>query len=214
MIDTPAVRDFREYVENIPSQRDRILIKLLYLTAAKVSEVTRKTTPYDLEKQSSKPYGQYLTYSFGDYEKQHVLLIKLAVAQRRVKRKNNLPHFKIVALPTLLTYEPWTRDLLVWIRDNEAHRLSFDLTRNRVYSIIRTRLRELDPTIRPLSVRRWRITHLVTRYNFTPYDIAAYTGLTFRTGFSQVDMSEEMGATFLNTLWKQYFPKLLKPIYS
>ena len=106
------------------------------------------------------------------------------------------------------------RALLVWIRDNEDHRLSFDLTRNRVYSIIRKRLKELDQTVGPLSLRRWRITHLVALYDFTPYDIAAFTGLTIRTGFSQIDMSKEMVDTFLNVTWKQYFPKLLRPIYS
>jgi hypothetical protein len=210
MMDTPTMRKFRERVEKIPSRRDRVLIKLLYLTAAKVSEVTRKVTPYDLTTKSSKPYGQYLEYSFGDYSNQRVFLIKLAVAQRRVKRKHDLPYFKMIALPTPLTYEPWTRDLLTWIRDGEDYQLSFDLTRNRVYAIIRTRLRDLDPTIHPLSLRRWRITHLVTRYEFTPYDIAVYTGLTFRTGFSQVDMSEEIGDTLLHSTWKQYFPKLLK----
>jgi hypothetical protein len=165
MIDTPAVRDFREYVENIPSQRDRILIKLLYLTAAKVSEVTRKTTPYDLEKQSSKPYGQYLTYSFGDYEKQHVLLIKLAVAQRRVKRKNNLPHFKIVALPTLLTYEPWTRDLLVWIRDLILHETaSIPLSeRGSANSIQRFDLSAYDDGESRISSRVTILRHTISR---------------------------------------------------
>lgn len=210
----PNVRRFREFVEYISSRRDSVLIKLIYLTAAKVSEVTTKVTPYDLKNKLSQPYGQYLDFSFDDYEKQKVFLIKLAVAQRRVKRKNNLPYFKIVALPTLPTYEPWTRDLLEWARDSSGQRLSFDLTRNRVYAIIRKRLRALDSTVGPLSLRRWRITHLVALYDFTPYDIAAYTGLTVRTGFSQVDMSEEMVDTFLNITWKQYFPKLLRPMYS
>ena len=98
----PNVRRFRELVEDIPSRRDSVLIKALYLTAAKVSEVTTKVTPYDLKNKLSQPYGQYLDFSFDDYEKRKVFLIKLAVAQRRVKRKNNLPYFKIVALPANL----------------------------------------------------------------------------------------------------------------
>jgi len=208
----PNIRKFRELVEDIPSRRDSVLIKLLYLTAAKVSEVTTKVTPYDLKNKLSQPYGQYLDYSFDDYEKQKAFLIKLAVAQRRVKRKNHLPYFKVVALPTILQYEPWTYDLLTWVRDSHEHKLSFDLTRNRVYSIIRNRLRALDPTVRPHSVRQWRIAHLAALYGFTPYDIAAYTGSTVQTGFSQIDMNEELVDTFLNVTWKQYFPKLLRQI--
>jgi len=207
---TPDFRRLREYIDSIPSKRDSVLIKLLYLTAGRVSEVTTKVTPYDLKYNLSKPYGRHLDYSIGDYGNEKVLLLKMAVAKRRIKRRNNQPYYKIIALPTHPRYEPWTLDLIKWLRDNR--RLSFDLTRNRVYTIVRKWLSPLDPKVRTHSLRHWRITHLVTEYDFTPYEITAYAGWTFKTGFSQMGMNSGTLDAYLHLIWKQYFPKLLKPI--
>jgi hypothetical protein len=208
----PDIWRFRQCVDAVPSQRNSVLVKVLYLSAARVSEIVSRVTPFDKEKALSRPYGQYLEFSVGDYEAEKVLLLKIAIAQRRETRPNHKPPFRMVALPTLPKYEPWTYDLLMWIRDSVHHQLSFNLTRNRVYTIIRKQLRTLDPHVSPSSLRQWRIHHLLSVYGFTPYDIALYAGYKFRTGFSQRLMSNDRVDILLSHQWKTYFPKLLKPI--
>ena len=62
MVQAVEFRKMREMIEHIPNRRDRVLIKTLYLTAARVSEIVTKVGAYDLEHGKSKAYGKYLTF--------------------------------------------------------------------------------------------------------------------------------------------------------
>ena len=219
MSEIPEFTKFRFYVDHIPNRRNRVLIKTLYLTASRTSELCNKIPPSELAKKKTKPYGRFLTWKLQDYklpnseETEKALLLTIAVAKRKMKRKRGDKTVKkIIALPTSPKYEPWTLELLKYLKEKQT--LSFNLTPRSIRAIVKKELEHLDPEIHPHSLRHYRITHLVEVYDFDPYDITAYAGWTFRTGFGQLGFTTGKLDTYLHLAWKRYFPKLLKPIFQ
>lgn len=198
---------FREAVNSLEHVRDQTLIKLVYLAAARPSEVTTRVCPSELRKKATKPYGSFLNWSLENFEHgKDVLLIKIATTR---KREN--PFIRMVALPTHPRFEPWTVGLLRRIQRNK--KLEFDLTRVTVNKIVKENLTPLlRRKVRAKDLRQFRIEHLVRLYDFDPYDIAAVSGLSFRGNLGFVQETIEQKDTFLESAWKRYLPKLLKPI--
>lgn len=221
----PPIHVFRDAVNQITSQRDAAAIKLLYLTASRCSEVCTKVTPYELANRKTKPYGRYLQFKFADFEtrqdeKEKILLLQLAVAKRTKKVEEGKMRLalKIVGLPCNPVYEPWTVDLLKFIRDQAPQkkvedRLQVDLTRMSVQNIVRRNLGRFFPRIHPHSLRHYRITHLITDYGFNPYQITAYTGWSLKSTFGAmgVQVSSNLDI-YAHLQWRDYVQKLLKPI--
>lgn len=220
----PEFKEFRRRVDRISAenQRDGTLIKTLYLLAARNSEVLTKCTPYDLNSGQTKPYGIYLEWKLTDYEPllakaeterflSKVLLLKVAIAKRSSK---SLTH-KFIALPVHPSFEPWTLDLLKHIKKHGA--LNFPLTRHGVLYILKERLGKIfkrktsqKRLLNPL--RHYRITHLRAIYAFDPYELITYAGWTFSAGYGKMGMSSGQLDTYLHPSWREYFPKLLRPI--
>ena len=146
MVKVADFRRMREVIEHITKKRDRILIKTLYLTAARVSEIVTKVGAYDLEHKQTKAYGKYLDFKAEKFQVnrrhiENVLLITGATAKRKLKTKQEqeqgyIP--KVIALPVNPVYEPFTEELLRWIQTH--HTLSFPITRNWVYKIVKKNL--------------------------------------------------------------------------
>ena len=213
---------FRERVDQILSRGDSVLIKTLYLTASRVSEILTKVNPSELELGKTKAYGIYLKWDLQDFEWQgrveKALCITEAVAKRKRRTKSGKSPdmvYKVIALPTSQAYEPWSLDLLEYLLAHKT--LSFDLTRKRVWQIVKNNLGDLDPDIHPHSLRHYRLTHLVTEYGFTdPFSIAYIAGWTFKTTLGNLGMASASGQldVYLHMAWRNYFPKLLKPISS
>lgn len=219
----PNLRKFREAVDGITGYRASMICKVMYLTAARVSEVVTKAIPSELKNNRSKGYGKYMNWVLQDYlegkVKEKALLLTMAVAKRSLrikghlgkelseKQKQKMVH-KIIALPCSQQFEPWTMDLLKHIKKYGC--LSFNLTRHWINHIVRENLRELDPKIHSHSLRHFRITHLVSHYGFDPFDITAYSGWTFRTTFGGMGMGSGQLDTYLHLAWRRYFPKLMK----
>ena len=203
----PEFRKFREVVDDIRILRNRTLIRTLYLTAARVSEIVTKTSPWERKHGQTKPFGNYLDFGFTDFKNVKVLLIKIALAKRRGKLKAK--DFRVVALPCKLDYEPWTLDLLKHIRENK--RLSFDLTRQRVGQIVKKELHMLGSNVNPNKLRTYRIAHLVKEYGFDQYDLMAYLGMQIRTSPKLTELG--IIDTSPTSAVSRYFSKLLKPIY-
>lgn len=119
-MEVPALRFFREVVDHILDNRNRALIELLYLTAARVSELVSKTCASDMK--LTEPYGQHLDYGFANFQKpKDTFLMKIAVLKRskypknvQVEPKEKL-FFKVIALPTNPSYEPWVLDILKYL---------------------------------------------------------------------------------------------------
>lgn len=211
----PKLPELRRVVNKILDPRDAVLIKMLYLCAARVSEVITKVSPWDLEHKQTKPYGLYLTWRLDDFKKEKVLLIRFAVAKRvkKLRREGKVVKalvYKIIALPCDPKWEPWTLDLLKWIQ--RGNQLNFPITRQGVGKIVKRNLRELDLTIHTHSLRHYRISHLVEHYHFDPYDITAYSGWTYKTTFGGMGMGSGQLDTYAHIAWTKYFPKLLKKV--
>ena len=52
---------FRDFVDNrVHRKRDEILIKMAYLTAARVSEITTRVTPWQEQHNRTQPYGLWM----------------------------------------------------------------------------------------------------------------------------------------------------------
>jgi len=213
--EVPEFSVFRKAVDQIRSKRDSLLIKTLYLTAGRVSELITKVTPWEIEHRMTKPYGVFLEWKLNEFKGERLLLLKMAVAKRRKKKKRkgktvSVLVYKTIALPTNPKFEPWTVDLLKHIV--KSGNLTFSLTRQRIWQIVKQCLTHLDTHIHPHSFRHYRISHLVQVYDFNAYNITAYSGWTFKTSFGKMGMGSGQLDIYLHLSWKNYFPKLLKQV--
>ncbi len=131
-------------------------------------------------------------------------------------------HFKIVALPCSLDYEPWTLDLIQYMsKVRKAKDLSFPITRKHFHTILRKSLKDILPkkgaakgSHNPKNIlRHYRLSHLTEYYGFEPMDLSLFSGWSMTTAYSQVGVraSPNMDA-YLHLKWHSYFPKLLTPI--
>ena len=198
---------FREAVDHVLGVRDRNLIQLLYLTAARPSEICTKTTPSELRNRVSKPYGRAMRCWWGKFKKEKdALLIKVALA----KRRQSFPAYKIIALPTQ-GFEPWIVDLFQRIKLNK--KLEFDLTRVSVNNIVKENLSPLlGQKVRAKDLKQFRLEHLATLYGFDSYDLATVAGIHFHKKLILVEQSIEKMEAQIQFAWRRYFPKLLTPI--
>lgn len=123
---------------------------------------------------------------------------------------------KVVALPTNRQYEPWTLDALKWIQKNKG-KLSFDLTRFRLWQLLRENLSSILPktskTTPKNPLRHFRISHLIEYYQFDAYQVTSYVGWKIGSTFAQMGIAASPNIdAYAHLQWRLYFPKLLKPI--
>lgn len=122
---------------------------------------------------------------------------------------------RVVGLPILPLYEPWTLALTRWIQKH--HKLSFDLTRRRFTQILRENLSSILPKIdkrnRRNPLRHWRINHLLEYYHFDPMELTNYVGWSISSTYRQTGIPVSSNLDdYIHFRWQAYFPKLLKPI--
>lgn len=219
MSKVPSLREFRHKVDHILDPRTALLTKSIYLTAARGSEVTTHIDPYDKEHNRVRlPYGTYVKChmdTFDHEELRHkVLVIEMPIAKRKLKTTKTKTEeqklkliFKPIALPCDPKYEPWTEDLINYIRKRGT--LSFDLCRTRIRQLIIESFHRLDLDVTTHWLRHARLTHLSDFYKFDAEDLILMAGWTYqgamgiRTG--QLDR-------YVHSHWTRYFPKLLKPL--
>lgn len=194
----PEIKAFRKRVNKIGNKRDAVLIKVKYLTASRVSEIITTVSPSDRE--ATKPYGTFLKWRLDNYEDQKALILKMAVA----KRKKEEVIFKNIGLPCARQYEPWTVDLLKYIKATGS--VAFGITRQRVRQIIRRYFPEsIGSKKRKNILRHYRLTHLSDFYGLSAEELITYAGWTFSGQFRSGQLD-----TYLHLDWGKYFPKLLK----
>lgn len=211
----PDFVEFRWKVDQIQNTRDSILVKTLYLLAARDCEIITKASPSDV---STTPYGKFLKHEIKDnpyLEGSDILLIKCPIAKRKqINREELKPYYKYVALPTEKVYEPWTLDLMEWLEIHDT--LAFDFTRQHLLKRLKKNLGDMLPKRIKNPLRHFRVTHLVTEYDFDPNDLTAYTGWTVRTGFAKVGFTlpTDQLQIYQHYRWKQYLKRLLKELFN
>jgi integrase len=215
MSEVPELGEFRDYIDDLGNNRDTLLIKSLYLTASRCEELLTRACPSDKTTRALGHLVDHSIYHVKTGERDDpILVFKVPVLKRRSKKEQQI--FKIIALPCNPEYEPWTLDLLRYITQKNRS-LSFDLTRGRVYQIVKAALKGLDSKAHPHSLRHYRLTHLVLNYNFKDYEVTQIAGWTTRTGFSMLGSSAAASPNidiYLHLRWKEYIPKLLVPLRS
>ena len=218
-LDVPEFIRFRKTIEKIRSPRDRNMFKLIYLCAARQNEVCNKVTRED----NTKPYGNFLTWEITKFKApKDTFVIKVAILKRKTKDPSS-PKFRYVALPTDPLYEPWTVDLIKYMKQQAIEKetsltLQVNLTRQRVYQIIRDRIYPkfgIKPN-RELHfcniLRHYRLSHLVSEYNFGIMDLVAYAGWSVKAAAGRMGIAAGQSHLYLHLKWRKYYPKLLIPL--
>ena len=207
----PGLAKFRAAVDAIQDRRNKTAIKLVYLTASWPSEVVTEVSPADRGRTS--PYGRFLTWGFQDIAGEKAFVISLMCPRRKAKAgTGDRVVRRAVGIPVRPLYEPWTRDLIYWVRDHGG-KLSVELTQQRLGQIVRQELSELSHRISTKSLRQYRLVHLAKHYDFEPYDLTAYAGRSLCSGPVRMLISRRMDIHSRSAL-RDYFPKLLRPIYE
>lgn len=224
-LEVPRIQDVREAIDRVVcSPRDKIILKVTYLTAARASEVVSKVVPWEVAHHSTKPYGSLTSFTFENFKRTNgdvvkILLLKMGVGKHRIKLDDSTPNeqrvqkvvVRQVPIPCDLKFEPWTIDLLKWIR--EYKELRFAITRRTLHNIVKTNLRGLDPTIHAHSLRHYRITHLIRDYGFDPFQVSTFVGWSLRSAASNMGKAASPNLDiYAHLAWREYVEKMLVPL--
>jgi hypothetical protein len=117
-----------------------------------------------------------------------------------------------IGLPCDPKIEPWTIDVLRYLTKTKDHKLSFNMTRQRVGRIVKEELHDISPDIRTHHLRHFRLTHLVQDYGFAPIDLITFAGWSFKSGLHSIGQSSGQLDSYIHLSWKSYINKLMVPI--
>jgi hypothetical protein len=217
------LKDFEMTPLENPALKETLRMKAFVITSAvakrgkkiKRKNVEQTSQPMQLDPEEVKiallKFGQ--TELYERWQKKEVqvdpLLIKILLGEIT---------YKVIAVPCDNSFEPWCLPLLQYWRDHDK-KLSFDITRERLRQIYRENLKGIMPSPNKKSrkniLRHYRLSHLLEYYNFDAVQLTNYSGWTFKSafGFMGIPASGNLDY-YLHLQWKQYFPKLLRPIAS
>ena len=229
----PTLREFRAAVDRLTNRKEAAIIKMIYLTASRCSEVCTKVTPWEKSHETTREYGKGLNcsienYDLGEGKKEKLLLVNILVAKRLKKPKNehDKPQLvsRTVALPISPVFEPWTSELLWFMKQqHEDHKkdpkwkysqgLQLNMTRMTIQNIVKRNLKIFFPTVHPHSLRHCRVNHLITAYGFDPYQVCAYTGWSMRNTYAGMGIQVSSNLDVYGHLsWRNYVHKLTVPL--
>jgi len=137
---------------------------------------------------------------------------ELQLTREFIARITGKIFFKTVALPLNPRYEPWSLEVLKYIKRQGI--LRFDITDRQVRKIGAKYLKKMfGEKFRIHDLRHKRVTDLIQYYHFDPYEVATFTGWSIRTAFGGIGMSvSPMLDIYSHLAWHKYFPKLLIPL--
>lgn len=212
-MEVPELPKFRAKVEAIRHRRNSILIKTIYLTACRPCEILLDASPSDITNNKTSPYGQYVRTTFREIAGNKAFLINMVVAKRhrKAKAEEDRKVRKIIALPVNPDWEPWTPDIIYWIRDHG--KLPFSLTEQHTNVIVKAELSGLDRNISTKSLRHYRISHLAEYYDFDAFDLVSFAGWSYRGAFGSRQSVGQLD-TYLHPSLRHYFVKLCKPLHE
>lgn len=123
-------------------------------------------------------------------------------------------YFKTIGLPLNPAYEPWSLEIIKYIRRQGI--LRFDVSDRQVRKIGAKYLKKLfGERFRIHDLRHLRTTHLVSLYQFDPYEVASFTGWSIRTAFGGIGIGvSPMMDIYTHLAWQRYIKKMFVPIHE
>ncbi|RLF07093.1 MAG: hypothetical protein DRJ60_03440 [Thermoprotei archaeon] len=199
-----------KYLDSSISKPQKVL--LLSTAVAKRLKINKEALKKAVEEQDPEQIEQALRkFRFFDilakWKKGEIQLDQKFIAQITGRTFH-----KVVGIPIDPKYEPWSLEILKWIRREGI--LRFDITDRQARYLAAKYLKKLfGEKFRFHDLKHLRITHLINYYNFDPYEITSYAGWSLKTTFMGLGVQvNPMLDIYAHLGWRKYFPKLLVPI--
>lgn len=204
----PSISEVRGRIEATVDPTARYGLKLAYLTACRANELCGVSQPSDtfalpdntvvVKSRAIGPTRKDVDYD--TFDGVRVMRITLGILKRREEVQ------KVVALPLSGGFEPWTSGLSEFFSTLAPYEHLLPYPRWRLVKWIKDAGLAQPGKSNPL--RHIRLNHLTTYYGFDGDDRTVYAGWTFASGSRTKGPQDE----YLNLDWREYFPKLLKPL--
>lgn len=237
-IEVPSVHEFRAWFDRFKCPlKEKALLEILYLSAARESDLCKKVLKWEVEHAKAKPYGELLMAEMTKYQMASgqvipILLLRMGVAKHKAKEEisqnteavsqiNYKVRVRYVPIPLKMEYEPFCLDILKFIQESKFKtdpekktiKIEFDITRRTIYNIVRRNLAIFEPAIKPHLLRHYRTSHLLEAYHFTPLELTSFVGWSIQTTSKRFGMaSSSMIDIYAHSRWKSFVEKLLVPI--
>jgi len=205
---------FLQYaIDNFKTEKGEVeKVLLLGSAVAKRTKLDKEALERAVEKQDKKLIEDALTKFrlfdiMAKWKKGELELDKKFIASITGKI-----YFKTVAVPLNPRFEPWSLEILKYIKRNGV--LRFDISDRQVRKIGAKYLKKMfGEKFRIHDLRHKRVTDLISLYHFDPYEVATFTGWSMRTAFVGIGMNiSPMLDVYSHLAWHKYFPKLLIPL--
>lgn len=257
----PTVQEVRNRIEQIPDRAIQICYKTTFLMCARIGEIICLKYPTD---KTAHPTGSQLQVKLDTYtpdlnnprEFQTLVLTRTMQGQKTslttlAKIKEPVAVFtvytekrggwqRLIALPIRKEYEPWTQDILWYIKEQQTKPL-FPFTRQKMYNVTAEIFKDLHYRIFPYKrVRKENSQIIKDSEGKSVRDDIAEHSKPFRNhglrhlrnvdlrdfyGLSAEERSAYGGWTLSSAIsgistsidrygeavWRTYFPKLMKP---
>jgi hypothetical protein len=230
------ILSFRRKVEEISDSWARYCLMLAYLTAGRSNELAGVQLPSDIRPTGAggntssyddgdlfpkDPQGdsaRYFSQAIGpkvsdvEYEKMEDGSEAMKITLRTEKRANH--PLRIIALP-MGPVEPWTQHLRNCFQRFGAADPLVPFNRRQLsrYYLRYGFTEKADTEARKNPLRHVRLNHLLDYYRLSPVEVSLYSGWSLSAASRSVGGAGTL-ADYAHLRWREYYPRLLKPLPS
>ncbi len=126
----PTVEETRKRIEKVDVKQIRLCLKIIYLTASRVSEMVGYSTPRDTSIARGPRGTDLSTATYNHYNKP----IPTAIFHLKIAKRGGKP--KLLALPLEKQYEPWTQELVDYFKSRGGE-FVFPYSRQQIWAVAR-----------------------------------------------------------------------------
>jgi len=150
-IDIPSYSKILRYVKEIEDKKVRALFSILYLTAARISEVVRRMEKKDIE--------------IIEKDGKKIMLVTLFNEKNKQRKIKKIPINIEKEYPLVVAFLEYV--------DSIEDDVIFKFSRKHAFKLLRKYV-----GVNPHYIRHIRLTHLVTEFNFNEYELKIFAGWT------------------------------------
>ena len=213
------ILSFRRKVEEISDSWARYCLMLAYLTAGRSNELAGVQLPSDIRPgEEGVNVPGFFSEAIGprvsdvEYEKMEDGSEAMKITIRTEKRANH--PLRIIALP-MGPVEPWTQHLRNCFQRFGAADPLVPFNRRQLsrYYLRYGFTEKADTEARKNPLRHVRITHLLDYYRLSPVEVSLYSGWSLSAASRSMGGAGTL-AEYSHLRWREYYPRLLKPLPS